>query len=118
MAHVLLVDDSELIVQMLQMVVAQSGHEVVTALTWDDAVRSYQTTAPDVVITDLNLPDQADPVTAFKTLGDAPIIIVSGRPQAELDELAAACGAAGAVSKDAGMMGMAAVLPDLISRVI
>jgi CheY-like chemotaxis protein len=117
MARVLIVDDSELILQMLAMVIAQAGHEVLTAETWDEAVVHYGG-CPDVVVTDLNLPDQADPVAAFHAMGPTPVIIVSGRPQAELDELASACGAAGAVSKDAGMMGMAAVLPDLIGRVV
>lgn len=115
MARVLLVDDSELILQMLEMVVAQAGHTTVTAITWDAAEAAYAAEPPDLVITDLNLPDQNDPVGAFTAMGSAPVIIVSGRPQAELEGLAAERGAAGAVSKDAGMMGMAAVLPDLIS---
>ncbi len=116
MARVLIVDDSALIVQMLEMIVAQDGHEVVVAETWDAAVLHYEQQSPDVVITDLNLPDQADPIAAFLAMGSAPVIIVSGRPQAELDELAQTRGAAGAVSKDAGMPGMAALLPTLVGR--
>ena len=115
MARVLIVDDSELILQMLSMVVSGAGHEVVTAVAWSDAVSAFQAQAPDVVVTDLNLPDQPDPLAALAELGAVPVIIVSGRPQAELDDLARQRGAAGAVSKDAGLPGLAAALPALLS---
>ena len=116
MARILIVDDSELILQMLQMVVAQAGHETVTADGYLTAETAYRSDPPDIVVTDLNLPDSDDPVGGFIALGSAPVIIVSGRPQAELDELAQNRGAAGAVSKDAGMMGMMATLPPLLGR--
>ena len=116
MARVLIVDDSELILQMLQMVVAQAGHEAVLATDWAAAEAAYDAGRPDLVVTDLNLPDVEDPIGSFLSKGDAPVVVVSGRPQAELDRLATERGAAGAISKDAGMMGMASALPDLIAR--
>lgn len=117
MARVLIVDDSELILQMLEMVVVQAGHEVTAVSTWNDAVSAYESTPPDLVITDLNLPDQPDPVAALAAMGEIPVVIVSGRPQAELDAIVAARGLAGAVSKDAGMMGMSAALPPLVDSI-
>ena len=116
MARVLVVDDSELILQMLQMVVDQAGHETVIADCWAAGEAAYRSAPPDIVVTDLNLPDADDPVGGFIALGAAPVVIVSGRPQAELDELATERGAAGAVSKDAGMMGMMATLQPLLGR--
>lgn len=117
MALVLIVDDSELILQMLEMVVGQAGHRVVAASTWRRAEELYAQERPDVVVTDLSLPDVTDPLASLAALGDAPVVVVSGRPQAELDEIAAARGAAGAVSKDNGLPGIASLLPPLIARV-
>lgn len=114
MPRVLIVDDSELILQMLTMVVTSAGHHVETAADWAQAQARYAASAPDVVVTDLNLPDVGDPVAAFAQLGAAPVIVVSGRPQAELDGLVETGSVVGAVSKDAGLPGLARVLPDLI----
>lgn len=118
MARVLIIDDSELILQMLEMLVVQAGHEVTTATSWNDVCAAYASANPDVVITDLNLPDQPDPIAALAELGAAPIVIVSGRPQHELDALAAERGTAGALSKDAGMLGMSTTLPELIASLM
>lgn len=112
MAHVLIVEDSALVLQMLDMVVAGAGHTTSTAASWAEAEVAYP--HADVVITDLNLPDQPDPLSRLAELGATPVIIVSGRPQRELDALAATHGVR-AVSKDAGMPGLAAALPDLIA---
>lgn len=118
MARVLIIDDSELILQMLEMVVSGAGHVTTTVTGWAAAEAAYTASPPDVVITDLNLPEQPDPIAALQALGDTPIIIVSGRPQAELDRIAADRGAQGALSKDAGMMVMAGALPALIAAVV
>lgn len=119
MALILILDDSELILQMLEMICQQAGHDTITATSVTEAQQAYYSSSPpDVVISDLNLPDCEDPIADMKALGNAPVVIVSGRPQAELDQIAADKGAAGAVSKDAGMAGMTATLPDLLGRLI
>lgn len=113
MAHILIIDDSALILQMVEMVVTGAGHTATTAETWTDAEAAYP--AADLVVTDLNLPDQPDPLARLHALGTTPVIILSGRPQAELDQLAATHHAR-AVSKDAGFPGIAAALPDVIAE--
>lgn len=115
MPSVLIIDDSELILQMLEMVCQQAGYETGTATDIAAARAALEGCPYDVVITDLNMPDVADPVAEIRSCCDLPIVIVSGQPQADLDAIAAERGAAGAVSKDAGMMGMATVLPELLA---
>ncbi|MEZ4459416.1 MAG: response regulator [bacterium] len=119
MSYVLILDDSELILQMLEMVCVGAGYTVQTATSFSAACETVSRETPAVIVSDVHLPDLAtDPVTAFRGAGcESPVILVSGRPQAELDELAASLGAKGAVSKDAGMMGMAQTLPALIGPV-
>jgi len=116
MPSVLIIDDSELILQMLEMVCVQAGFTVHTATDLDSARQLFEAHGADVVITDLNMPGADDPVAAVRAWRDVPVVIVSGQPQADLDAIAAERGAAGAVSKDSGMMGMAAALPDLINH--
>lgn len=118
MPSVLIIDDSELILQMLQMVCAQAGFETRTATDLASAKDLFDREGADVVITDLNMPGADDTVATVRSWKDVPVVIVSGQPQADLDAIAAERGAAGAVSKDAGMMGMAAVLPELLGRLV
>lgn len=115
MPSVLLIDDSELILQMLEMVCQQAGFETKTVTNLDDARSVLEGSRFDAVITDLNMPDVADPVAEIRAICDVPVVIVSGQPQADLDLIAAERGAAGAVSKDSGMMGMATSLPALLT---
>lgn len=118
MATVLCIDDSELLLQMLQMVCAQAGHQAVVAADFTTARAAYSNQPPDVVVTDLNLPDCDDPVAALQELGDAPIVIVSGRPQAELDTLATERDVAGAISKDGGLGGLSDELGRLLDALV
>jgi DNA-binding response OmpR family regulator len=118
MARVLIIDDSDLILQMLEMVCGQAGYDTVTASTLQDARDAFTGQSIDVVVTDLNLPDVPDSVAEVRSWGDVPVIIVSGRRQEELDAIAAERGADGAVSKDAGLAGMSQQLPELLGRLV
>lgn len=121
MSRVLIIDDSELILDMLEMVCAQAGWDVSKTDAFANVPGIVSRETPDVILSDLNMPDMpvgSDPVESLKESGieGIPVIIISGRPQEELDALAGAMGAYAAVSKDAGMMGMAAILPDLLAK--
>ena len=119
MSYVLVLDDSELILQMLEMVCAGAGYSVQTALSFAAAKDLVSRETPKVILSDVHLPDlDTDPVSAFRAMGcEVPVVLMSGRPQAELDAEAVRIGAKGAVSKDVGMMGMAQLLPDLLGPV-
>lgn len=117
---ILIMDDSELIVSMLEMICAQLEHRSISALSFDQVPALVSGQTPDVILSDLNMPDVpgGDPVAALRTipaLVDTPIIVISGVDQAELDAVARERGAQGAISKDAGLPGMMMQLGPLLS---
>ena len=123
MAHIAIVEDSALVIQMLTMVCEGAGHQVESHECFDDAAEQLRKKAPDLIITDLNLPDVPEDDTirqlrAIEGLENTPIIVVSGRPRQELVEIADASGAQGALSKDDGMPVVSAELPPMIDELV
>lgn len=123
MTKVLIIEDSPLIVQILTMVCEGAGHQVATGERFAEVSSLLARTRPDIIITDLNLPDLKgqDTLEALRELEGAaqlPVIIISGRPQDELEALADKHGAQGALSKDGGLPFISANLPPLIERVL
>lgn len=115
-SHILILDDSELIVSMLSMVCAQLGYEVLTAHDIEGISPAIASHRPAAVLCDLNIPGVKDPVASVRALvPGVPIILVSGIPQSELDEVAEARGAAAAISKDGGLPGIMAMLGPTLS---
>src|SRR5690606_13519179 len=100
----------------------QAGYRTVSALSLAQVAPLAAGEAPQVILSDLTLPDapQGDPISALRAmpgLSHTPIILISGKPQAELDALAAARGCQGALSKDAGLPGMMTQLPVLLQKI-
>mgnify|MGYP006291594105 CR=1 FL=1 len=119
--RVLIIDDSALVLQMLEMVCQQAGYETVACASYADARAETATDVPDIIVTDLNMPglDGRDPVSALRAdleLEGIPIVVVSGMEAAELEERAAEIGADGFASKDEGMPGLQRVLPEMLDR--
>ena len=123
MADVAIIEDSELVIQMLTMVCEGDGHQVNSYERFQDAADALAMDRPDLIITDLNLPDVpgGDTLTQLRTidgLDDVPIIIISGRPRQELEAIADEAGAQGALSKDDGMPVISAELPPMIHELL
>ena len=121
MAKVLIVEDSPLVVQMLTMVCQGAGHEVISFERFSAAADYLRQSLPDLILTDLNLPDVPGDDTlselrAIEGVADTPVVIVSGRPSQELQEIARSSGAQGALSKDDGMPVISQQLPGLIDQ--
>jgi CheY-like chemotaxis protein len=119
MKHLLIVDDSELVCDMLRMVCEANGDEVTTCTSFSDIIGCLDGKTPDWILSDLQLPDTdlTSPVDAYRGLGlDAPVILISGRPQAELDKLAEEVGAYAALSKDLGIPGIALRLAQILRQ--
>lgn len=117
---VLILDDSELIVSMLEMVCMQLGHQCIKALNFAEVAGAIASTTPDVILSDLNLPDVDDPVAALRQidkLAQTPIVIISGTQQQELEQIAQTRGAQGALSKDAGLPGIMTQLPTVFASI-
>lgn len=118
---VLIIDDSELILQMLDMVCQQAGYRTVTCNRFDAVPEAVQGEAPAAVVSDLNLPELGDrdvvgALRAIDALREVPVILVSGVGPDELDATAERLGADGAVSKEAGMPAVQAQLPAMLER--
>ena len=85
MAHVLVVDDSELDRFILAKIIEQAGHECHFATGGLEALETYLRGGLDIVVTDLQMPDGGglEFIEALRALlPEAPIIVVSGmRPE-------------------------------------
>ena len=68
-AHILLVEDSDLVSAALQILFEESGYRVTIAASAADAIHAATTTAPDVMLLDLGLRD-ADGLSVLDALLD------------------------------------------------
>lgn len=117
--HVLILDDSELIASMLEMVCGQLGYTTSKALSMAQVAAAISPQTPDIILSDLNLPDAPDPVVGLRqieALRTTPIILISGTDQGKLDAIAKDKGAQGALSKDSGLPGMMTQLPAIFAQ--
>ena len=119
MASIAIIEDSSLVIDMLTMVCEDNGHTVRSYQRFDDAADALTDDPPELIVTDLNLPDLSgdNSVTQLRQLdglADVPIVVISGRPREELEEIADDAGAQAALSKDDGMPAISSELPSLI----
>ncbi|MGH7126036.1 MAG: response regulator [Stellaceae bacterium] len=105
MATILVVDDDEPVRDSLRIVLERVNHKVVLAENGDEAVRCYASSRPDIVITDLLLPDK-DGIEIVREIRridpSARIIAMSGggeTAESRLDALTKEFGALETLSK-------------------
>ncbi len=81
--RILLVDDERQITRVLRSSLESQGYEVAIAHDGEEALRAYQQFAPDLVITDLAMPnmDGVELTKAIRKFGATPIIVLSVREQ-------------------------------------
>ncbi|MCF3641764.1 response regulator [Rhizobium sp. TRM95111] len=79
--RILVVDDEPQIQRFLRPALGAAGYDVVEAATGGDALKMVATTAPDVVILDLGLPDMdgKEVIAGIRGWSEIPIIILSAR---------------------------------------
>lgn len=89
-ANILVVDDEPQIQRFLKPALMAAGYEVVEAATGSEALKAVATTAPDLIILDLGLPDMdgKDVIASLRGWSDIPIIILSARDR-ENEKIAA-----------------------------
>ncbi len=97
---ILIADDSGSIRQMLAFVLTQAGFEVESAQDGQDALLKIQKFMPDLVITDLNMPningiELVKKVRALANFRFIPILILTTEGQEELKQAGKAAGATG-----------------------
>ena len=108
MAHLLLVDDDNDIVEALGDLLRRKGHVVHTASTGEEGLRVLRSaTLPDVLVLDVDMPVLGGPGMAHKMLlhdageQNIPIILESGNP--ELPAIAERMGTPYFVAKPCGI---------------
>ncbi len=109
-ARVLVVDDSALVSAELVDALGQVGLDAISAADRSEALTALGEFRPRLVLTDVHLPGEPPGglCQALRDAADYPLIVVlvSGRPDAELAALAAEVGADGYVSKQRGRGGV------------
>lgn len=88
--RVLVVDDEPQIQRFLKPSLAAAGYEVASAADGREALKLIATTAPDVVVLDLGLPDMdgKDVIASVREWSQVPIIVLSARDR-EAEKIAA-----------------------------
>lgn len=66
MAHILLIDDDDVVRTMLRLLLAHHGHTVVEARNGREGLQLFPTARADIVITDLVMPD----IEGFEVLAE------------------------------------------------
>ena len=79
---ILLVDDSETILQMEQMILAKNSYELVLARDGEEGVAKALATRPDLILMDIVMP-KMDGFEAVKKIRDVPIVLVTRNGEAE-----------------------------------
>ena len=81
MKKVLVVDDDPNIVEVLRLYFDKDGFAVISCLSGDRAMETFQTSQPDLVVLDLMLPgkDGYDICREIRKTSDVPIIMLTAR---------------------------------------
>lgn len=112
MKRILVVDDERQITRMLRASLQSSGYEVTTAANGAEALDLLRTVRPDLVITDLAMPEMngVELTEAIRRNSETPIIVLSVRESEATKIRALDCGADDYVTKPFSM-------PELLARV-
>jgi two-component system, cell cycle response regulator DivK len=98
MATILFVDDDPLTLEMLSKSVQLFGHEAILASSGKQALTLVATCSPDLIMTDMSLPDM-DGLTLVRrlqqdaTTKDIAVVVLSASAEMDIAELVRAAGA-------------------------
>jgi DNA-binding response OmpR family regulator len=93
--RVLIVDDESTILELLNFVLREAGHEALWAQNGDVAMRCIQEARPDIVLLDLSLPDNSGTnlIKQIAVQRDIPVIVLATRDDEQDKVLALRLGA-------------------------
>jgi len=120
---ILLLDDSEITLEMERAVLEERGYEVAVAgnlIEFQGLLDAFQ---PEVILTDLMMPDISgkDIVRVLKQdfhTERIPIVLFSSKPDEELAEIAEQAGADGFLSKSHGIERLGDMVDELVDSII
>jgi CheY-like chemotaxis protein len=100
---IMIVDDSEIVREMVKMMLEEGGYDVVTVdspFGFNSAMKLHR---PDLVLVDVAMPalkgDKLVEIARRNELHSCPIVLFSDRPEGELQRLTRASGASGYICK-------------------
>jgi len=99
MARILVVDDEAAVLEIMRRSLERAGHTVTTATNGAEALRLYRADPPDLVVTDLYMPETAGVTMIRELRSDYPdglILAVSGGGQSMTGDVLADAEAYGA----------------------
>lgn len=117
--RVLLIDDSELTLQVIALTLTEAGYDVRTSTTVANLATAFGPWRPEVILTDVNMPDVSGVElcrrlkSSYET-AHVPVVLYSSLSDAELEVLARECEADAYLSKQAGPQ----ALPDALVRLL
>lgn len=121
--RVLVMDDSEIVLNMMALLLTEAGFEVFTASSLIEFEQLIASAQPHIVLTDIQMPDiSGDEICrVLKRKMDThliPIVMFSSLPRDELARLAERAGADGFVSKEAGPEAIVNKIHELTEEVL
>ena len=121
--RILLLDDSAITLEMEKAVLEERGYTVATASNLLEFQQQVEKFAPEVILTDLMMPDISgkDIVRVLKQdfhTERIPIILFSSKPDEELAEIAEQAGADGYLSKSHGIEKLGDMVDELVDSII
>lgn len=121
--RILLIDDSEITLQMEKAVLEQRGYQVEATSTLVEFERLLKDFKPDLILTDIHMPE-ARGTDICRTLKneyqtqDIPIVLFSSLNDDELADLAQQVGADGFLSKAHGLDALGEKVDELVESII
>jgi PleD family two-component response regulator len=121
--RILLIDDSEITLQMEKAVLERRGYDVAATTTLMEFERLLKEFKPDLILTDIHMPE-ARGTDICRTLKnefhtqDIPIVLFSSLDDDELGVLAQQVGADGFLSKAHGLDALGEKVDELVDSII
>jgi twitching motility two-component system response regulator PilH len=121
--RVLVLDDSEISLEMGRFVLEERGYEVATATNLEEFQRRLEHFRPDLLLTDHVMPEISGAELVARLKRDLeteriPVILFSSKPEAELRKLATESGADGWLSKAEGIEKLGEMVDALVDEII
>lgn len=104
MARILFIDDDPFTLETLTKAVEVFGHQALLANTGKEGLESAMHESPDLIFTDMSLPDMdglalVNQLKSNPTIANIPVLVLSASPVLDAIELAKAAGAADYLTK-------------------
>ncbi len=121
--RVLLIDDSEIVLEATSAMLANAGFEVRAVSSMQRFLNALLDWKPHVIVTDLHMPEMSGAelcawIRRQMPTNRIPIVVYSSTPEHELEDIVRDSGADACVSKERGLMGVADRIRELCDGIV